>query len=118
MGKSRRRVGETGEERGGGDPEKTEGGNLAPSGIWTKSRFGKLWAGFSREVALENRERELNILNNGSLYLGTQDSSCRLPPSPRYCTTSTLKNVRTCELYLCYCFEVGLSASRSSERTY
>lgn len=28
-----------------------------------------------------------------------------LPPSPRYCTTSTLKNVHTCELTLCYCLK-------------
>lgn len=56
-------------------------------------------------MALGNREKELSVLNNRSPYLGTEDSSCRLPPSPWYCTASTLKNVHLCELYLCYCLK-------------
>lgn len=39
--------------------------NSVLSGLWIESRFGKLWAGSSREVALEkHREKDFNILNN------------------------------------------------------
>lgn len=95
-----------------------EGGKLAPSGIWTESRFGKLWAGSSREVTLETQGEGAQYPNQCIPMLWEHRTALATATFPMVLYYEHPENARMCELYLCDCFEMSLPASRSSRHTY